>query len=150
MKRLLAGIGLAGLLLLGSTGPAKAQGVRIQLTWGAVGGRVRVASGWRMAAWDGGPRVRTRVETRHFAECVPDGPYLYCWDAPRRYVTRPVVYVYLTDRSAIGHMGRGHGRHEGWERQQRRAAERAWRRWADRRGYRYDRTRFMVDVAFDW
>jgi hypothetical protein len=150
MTRLLAGIGLAGLLLVGSTGPARAQDVHIQLSWGVAGGRMHVASGWRMGAWNRGARVRARVETRHFTECVPDGPYLYCWDAPRRYVTRPVVYVYVTDRAAVARMGRGHGRNERWERAQRRAAERAWRRWADRRGYRYDRDHFAVDVAFAW
>jgi len=154
MKRLLAGIGLAGLLLLGSAGPAGAQDVRIQLSWGDAGGRVHLASGWRFGTRERvvrrGPRVRARLETRRFAECVPDGPYLYCWDAPGRSVRRPVVYVYMTNRAGVARRARGHGWDRSWERRHRRAAERAWRRWADRHGYRYDRHRLIVDVAFAW
>jgi hypothetical protein len=152
MKRSFAGIGLGALLLLATAGSAMAQDVRISLSWGAIGGRVHVADGFRVF---GGVRPASRapyrVERRRFDECVADGSYLYCWDAPRRPRVRPLVYVYATDRAELG---RQHARGRDWERnlerRQRRTAERVWRRWADDHRYRYDRDRLIVDVAFAW
>jgi len=134
---------------------AAAQDVRIGLSWGRPGLRATAyhASPAPYAVapnvyYGDGPR---RLVRRHFTECVAEGPYLYCWDAPRTYqVVRPVVYVYATEpRVYRGHRGkRGHG--PKFVKQHRVAAARAWRHWADDHRYRYDRDRLMVDVAFAW
>jgi hypothetical protein len=98
-----------------------------------------------------------RVERRHYTECVADGPYLYCWDAPRVYrggaivYARPVVHVYVTDRAVARryHSGR-HGWSPAYLRRHEVAAARFWRRWADAHRYAYDRDRLNVNVALSW
>lgn len=165
MLRSLVGFAVTGLLLATSAVPAAAQNVWLDISWGAPGVRAGVAvrsGGVRVVGRANmyrrpAPPVR-RIEQRHYAECVADGPYLYCWDAPRVYrgrvlvPVRPVVRVYVTDRAvarryhpdARGLWGRA------YMRQHEVAATRFWRRWADAHRYRYDRDRFMVDVALSW
>jgi hypothetical protein len=90
---------LAGTLLLAVVAPrAAAQDLQIGLSWGRPG--LRATAYYASPAlrpivpdgyYDRGPR---RLARRHFTECVAEGPYLYCWDAPRtRYAVRPAVYV---------------------------------------------------------
>ena len=152
MKRAIVGIGVGGLLLLITAGSAMAQDVRISLSWGALGGRVHVANGFRVVGQvRHAPRATYRVERRRYDECVADGPYLYCWDAPRHPRARPLVHVFITDRAELGrHHGRGRAWERSLERRHRRTAERVWRRWADAHRYRYDRDRLIVNVAFAW
>jgi hypothetical protein len=163
MLRALVGVTVAGLFLATPTVPAAAQDVRLEVSWGTPGVHAGVAfrSGavgvrGRVDGYDR-PAPRARVEQRHYTECVTDGPYLYCWDAPRVYrgraelSVRPVVHVYLTDR-ALAHRNRS-GRH-GWSRADLRwhqaVALRYWRRWADAHRFAYDRNRLRVDVTLAW
>ncbi|HEX9633394.1 MAG TPA: hypothetical protein VGA02_13115 [Gemmatimonadales bacterium] len=151
---------LAATFALATIAPrAAAQDVQIGLSWGGSGLRATayyVSPGLRPVVphvyYDRGPR---RLARRHFAQCVAEGPYLYCWDAPRSYrVARPVVYVYATERAAgyREYRGkRGHGpKFVKHHRNHRAAAARAWRHWADDHRYRYDRDRFNVDVVLTW
>jgi hypothetical protein len=149
---------LVGVLLLVGAGPAAAQDIGINLSWGSANLRASgyyVSEGLRVVGRVEDPRYQPRrvrhVERRHYEECVAEGPYLYCWDAPRYARARPVVYVYLTDRHvARRHHPRGRGWEKRWDRQHRALAARYWRRWADDHRYRYDRDRLVVDVAFAW
>lgn len=149
---------LAAALMLAAVAPrAAAQDVRIGLSWGRPGLRAtayyaspRVRPVAPHVYYDDGPR---RIVRRHYTQCVAEGPYLYCWDAPRSYrVTRPVVYVYATERADYrSHkVKRGRGRGPKWDKRHQVAAARAWRRWADDHRYRYDRDRLDVDIAFTW
>lgn len=149
-------VAFAALALLTGAGSAAAQDIGISVSWGSSNVRASgyyVSDGLRVVG-----RVRDvryarraprRIERRHYAECVREDPYLYCWDAPRYHRVRPIVYVYVTDRD----MARRHHRGRGWDRSERyhqRFAARSWRRWADDHRYRYDRDRLIVDVAFAW
>lgn len=169
-----AGIAMTGLLFLAGAAPTEAQDVRVSLSWGSgdlrasafyVSPGLRVAGSYqgydRDVYYDDdvyydrgvryGPRAPRRVVRRHYAECVAEGPYLYCWDAPRYRYQRPVVYVYVTDhRVARRHHPRGRGWERQWARHHHRVAARYWRRWADARRYRYDRDHFDVDLQFAW
>jgi hypothetical protein len=164
MLKRLAGLAIAGLFLATRTAPAAAQDVRLDVSWGTPGlhasatfwsGGLREVGG---TGYDGryAPRP-VRVERRHYTECVADGPYLYCWDAPRVYrgravgYVRPVVHVYVTDRAVAYRHGRGrHGWSRGYVRWHEAAATRYWRHWADAHRYAYDRDRLMVDVRLAW
>lgn len=165
MRKSLVGLAVTGLLLATRVAPATAQDVRLNVSWGTPGTHVSATF------WSGGLRevgyaddygryapAPQRIERRNYTECVPDGPYLYCWDAPRVYrgglraaYLRPVVDVYLTDRAVARryHPGK-HGWNRGYLRQREVAAARFWRRWADANRYDYDRDRLRVDVAFAW
>jgi hypothetical protein len=136
---------------------AAAQDVAIGLSWGRPGVRATAyyaSPGLRLVAPDGYyyEAPRRRIVHRHFDECVADGPYLYCWDAPRTYyAVRPVVYVYATDPVVAHRHHRGkRGRGPAFINHHRAVAYRVWRHWADDHRYRYDRSRLFVDVAFAW
>jgi hypothetical protein len=157
------GIALAGVALLMGPGSAAGQEVGISLSWGSSSQRVSgyyVSDGLGIVGHVDDERYESRrprrLERRHYSQCVPEGPYLYCWDAPRYYRERPVVYVYLTNPGAArrAHPVRGRDWDRGWERRRerehQRLAARYWRRWADDHRYRYDRDRLIVDLAFVW
>lgn len=160
MTRAIVGIALVGAALMIGARPAAAQDVSVRLSWGTSNVRVTgyyesdgyVAPGLRVVDYERDARYAPRrVVRRHYAECVADGPYLYCWDAPRYGYARPVVYVYVADRVARPrHPGRGRGWERSWERQHRKVAERHFRRWAKAHRYGYDRDRLIVDLAFAW
>jgi hypothetical protein len=164
MLKSLVGVAVTGLLLATRVAPAAAQDVRLSLSWGTPGlhasatfwsgglGAVSYADNYGRYA----PLPR-RIERRHYTACVAEGPYLYCWDAPRVYrgrpamYVRPVVHVYVTDRAVAHryHPGK-HGWSRGYLRQHEAAAARHWRRWADAHRYAYERDRLIVDVALAW
>jgi hypothetical protein len=153
------GLALATAALLAAAEPGAAQDVGISLSWGSSSNfrasGYYLSDGLRVVGHVDDARYARRpvryVERRHFEECVAEGPYLYCWEAPRYYRERPVVFVDLADRHyARRHHPRGRGWEKRWERQQRALAARYWRRWADGHRYRYDRDRLIVDVAFAW
>lgn len=164
MLKALVGLALTSLLLATTAAPATAQDVWLDISWGAPGVHAGVAvrsGGLRVLGhvddYDRYAPRPQRIERRYYAQCVADGPYLYCWDTPRVYrgrgpvYVRPVIHVYLTDRAAA----RGHGRgRPGWNRANLRqhevVAARVWRRWADAHRYAYDRNRLMVDVRLAW
>jgi hypothetical protein len=164
MLKSIVGLAIAGSLLATNAAPAAAQDVRLDISWGAPGVHASAAfrsGGVRVVGHVDGYRrpapLPQRIERRHYTECVAEGPYLYCWDAPRvtrggaAVYVRPVVHVYVTDRAVAR---RYHPGTRGWSqaylRQREAAAARYWRRWADAHRYAYDRDRLNVEVAFAW
>jgi hypothetical protein len=164
MLKSLVGLAVTSLLLATGAAPATAQDIRLDISWGTPGLHAGVAfrSGGVLVVGhaDGYRRpapLPQRIERRHYAECVADGPYLYCWDAPRVYrgsavvYGRPIVHVYVTDRAVARRFRPGaRGRSRADLRQHEMAAARFWRRWADAHRYAYDRDRLMVDVTLAW